>query len=104
MRYSTTSNVEAWTHWARGMSFFRQPPTRENREAAQASWEKALTLDPNSASLNAMLGFTHCLDARFGWKDSFEIAMAKARAAMPKGRWCSIPAMPTPILRQAWSC
>jgi adenylate cyclase len=26
-----------------------------------------------------MLGFTHCLDARFGWKDSFEIAMAKAR-------------------------
>ena len=26
-----------------------------------------------------MLGFTHCLDARFGWKDTFEIAMAKAR-------------------------
>ncbi len=23
MRYTTTSNVEAWTHWARGMSFFR---------------------------------------------------------------------------------
>jgi adenylate cyclase len=79
MRYTTTSNVEAWTHWARGMSYFRQPPTRDNREAAQASWEKALALDPNSAPLNAMLGFTHCLDARFGWKDPFEIAMAKAR-------------------------
>jgi adenylate cyclase len=61
------------------MSYFRQPPTRDNREAAQASWEKALALDPNSAPLNAMLGFTHCLDARFGWKDPFEIAMAKAR-------------------------
>ena len=79
MRYTTTSNVEAWTHWARGMSFFRQPPSRDNREATQAHWEKALALDPNSAPLNAMLGFTHCLDARFGWKDSFEIAKAKAR-------------------------
>ena len=79
MRYTTTSNVEAWTHWARGMSFFRQPPSRENREATQAHWEKALTLDPNSAPLNAMLGFTHCLDARFGWKDPFDIALAKAR-------------------------
>jgi len=79
MRYSTTSNVEAWTHWARGMSYYRQPPTRDNREAAQACWEKALTFDPNSAPLNAMLGFMHCLDARFGWKDSFEIAKAKAR-------------------------
>jgi adenylate cyclase len=79
MRYTTTSNVEAWTHWARGMSYFRKPPTRDNREGAQASWEKALALDPNSAPLNAVLGFTHCLDARFGWKDSFEIAMAKSR-------------------------
>jgi adenylate cyclase len=79
MRYTTTSNVEAWTHWAKGMAYFRQPPTRDNREAAQDAWEKALTLDPNSAPLNAMLGFTHCLDARFGWKDSFDVAHAKAR-------------------------
>ncbi len=79
MHYTTTSNVEAWTYWAKGMSYFRQPPTRDNREAAQAAWEKALALDPNSAPLNAMLGFTHCLDARFGWKDSFDVAHAKAR-------------------------
>jgi adenylate cyclase len=65
LRYTTTKNVEAWTHWVRGLSYFHQPPTRENREVAQASWEKALALDPNSAPLNAMLGFTHCLDARF---------------------------------------
>ena len=79
MHYTTTSNVEAWTYWARGMSYFRQPPSRANREAAQTAWEKALALDPNSAPLNAMLGFTHCLDARFGWKDSFDVAHAKAR-------------------------
>ena len=70
MRYTTTNNVEAWTHWAKGMSHYRQPPTKDNREAAQLCWEKALALDPNSAPLNAMLGFMHCLDARFGWKDT----------------------------------
>jgi adenylate cyclase len=79
MRYTTTSNVEAWTHWVKGMSYYRQPPTKASQAAAQHSWEKALALDPNSAPLNALLGFTHCLDARFGWKDTFEIAMAKAR-------------------------
>jgi adenylate cyclase len=80
MRYTTTTNVEAWTHWAKGMAYHRQPPSKETVQAAQLSWEKALALDPNSAPLNAMLGFTHCLDARFGWKDSFETANAKARA------------------------
>ena len=79
MRYTTTSNVEAWTHWVKGMSYYRQPPTKDSQAAAQHSWEKALALDPNSAPLNALLGFTHCLDAEFGWKDTFEIAMAKAR-------------------------
>jgi TolB-like protein len=80
MRYTTTTNVEAWTHWAKGLSYHGRPPTKDNREAAQLYWEKALALDPRSAPLNAMLGFTHCLDARFGWKDTFETAMGKARA------------------------
>jgi adenylate cyclase len=79
MRYTTTTNVEAWTHWAKGLSYHGRPPTKDNREAAQLYWEKALALDPRSAPLNAMLGFTHCLDARFGWKDTFETAMGKAR-------------------------
>ena len=64
MRYTTTSNVEAWTHWVKGMSYYRQPPTKDSQAAARHSWEKALALDPNSAPLNALLGFTHCLDAR----------------------------------------
>ena len=80
MRYTTTNNVEAWTHWAKGMSHYREPPTKDTRAAAQHCWEKALALDPNSAPLNALLGFIHCLDARFGWKDTFETAMGKARA------------------------
>jgi adenylate cyclase len=75
LRYTTTNNVEAWTHWAQGMSYFRRAVTKHNRAAAQLRWEKALALDPTSAPLNALLGFTHCLDARFGWKDSFETAI-----------------------------
>ena len=80
MRYTTTNNVEAWTYWVKGLSYHGQPPTKDNREAAQLCWEKALALDTKSAPLNAMLGFNHCLDAKFGWKDTFETAMAKARA------------------------
>ena len=39
--------------------------TKESIGAAKAHFEKALTLDPDSASLNALVGFTHAVDARF---------------------------------------
>jgi hypothetical protein len=66
LRYTTTSNVEAWTYWVQGLSFHRHAVTKENTIASQLVWEKALALDPASASLNAMLGFVHNLTARFG--------------------------------------
>ena len=80
LRYTTTNNVEAWTYWVQGLSHYRQSISKEKIGAAQLCWEKALALDPNSAALNAMLGFMHCLDARFGWWDDREKAAAKARA------------------------
>ena len=79
LRYTTTHNVEAWTYWVQGLASFRQAVTKENNASASACWEKALTLDPASAALNAMLGFIHCLDARFGWWDDRETAIIKAR-------------------------
>ena len=51
---------------------------------ARFYWEKALALDPTSAALNAMLGFMHCLDARFGWWNDHETAMGKARGYADK--------------------
>jgi adenylate cyclase len=66
MRYTTTNNVEAWTHWARGLSHFRQSVTKDKLGQARPCWEKALALDPDSAPLNAMLGLMHYVDARFG--------------------------------------
>jgi len=80
LRYTTTHNVEAWTCWVRGLASFRQAVTKENNASALLCWEKALALDPTSAALNAMLGFIHCLDARFGWWDDRETAVIKARA------------------------
>jgi adenylate cyclase len=80
LHYTTTSNVEAWTHWVQGLSFYRHAVTKENTARALACWKQALALDPSSAALNAMLGFIHYVDARFGWWDDRETALAKARS------------------------
>ncbi len=80
LRYTTTTNVEAWTNWAKGMTYFRQALTKENMGHARLFWEKALALDPTSAALNAMVGYMHNMDARFGWWDDRETAIGKARA------------------------
>ena len=78
LRYTTTSNVAAWTLWVEGLSYYRRAMSKENLAAARACWEKALALDPNSAALRSMLGWVHCLDARFGWWDDRVIAIGKA--------------------------
>jgi adenylate cyclase len=80
LHYTTTSNVEAWTHWVQGLSYYRQAVTKENSGAALACWKRALELDPASAALNAMLGFMHCVDARFGWRDERQTALSKAHS------------------------
>ncbi|MGB5709258.1 MAG: hypothetical protein WBM41_20815 [Arenicellales bacterium] len=67
LQYTTTSNVEAWTHWVEGLSFYRQAVTKGNAARVLECWNRALELDPNSAALNAMVGFKHYSDARFGW-------------------------------------
>ena len=84
LHYTTTSNVEAWTHWVQGLSFYRQAVTMENMSGALACWQRALALDPTSATLNAMLGFIHYADARFGWWDDRETALAKAQSYLDR--------------------
>lgn len=79
MHYTTTNNVEAWTQWVQGLSHFRQAVTKDNTARAFSCWKKALALDPDSATLNAMVGFVHYIDARFDWWDDRETALGKAR-------------------------
>ena len=59
LRYSTTSNVEAWSRWVEGLSHYRRGITKDNTAAATAAWEKALALDPASGALHAMLAWMH---------------------------------------------
>jgi len=79
LRYTTTASVEAWTHWIRGLSYYRQSVTKENIAGALSCWTQALAHDPTSSSLHAMIGFMHYVDARFGWWDDRETAQRKAR-------------------------
>lgn len=87
MRYSSTANVEAWNYWAQGMAHYRSGiVNKEGVGKAKDCWEKALALDPNSAALNAMLGFIHTASARFGWFDDRETAVAKAKAYLAQAQ------------------
>jgi len=80
MRYSSTSNVEAWNYWTQGLAHFRTGVvTKDGVGKARACWEKALALDPNSAALNAMMAFMHNSDARFGWWDDRATALSKSK-------------------------
>jgi adenylate cyclase len=69
LRYTTTSNVEAWSLWIEGLNLHRGPMSRDVHLRTQRCWERALALDPGSATLNALLGFMHFGDARHGWTD-----------------------------------
>jgi adenylate cyclase len=77
LQYSTTHNVDAWSNWVKGLYFFRKSVTVEDMVQAREWWERAITLDPESASLNAMLGNLHCVAARFGWWDGRQAEMLK---------------------------
>ena len=80
LRYTTTTNVEAWNFWIEGLRYVRGPVTGANQIHGRRAFEKALQLDPNSAPLNAMLGFAHFADARFGWWDDRETALQKSQS------------------------
>ena len=81
LRYTTTTNVEAWNLWIRGLQLDRRPKSTETRVQTRRYWEKALALDPQSAVLNAMLADVHYSDARLGWSgEDRETALRKAEA------------------------
>jgi adenylate cyclase len=80
LRYTTTTNVDAWNLWIEGLNYDRRVPKRaEFHIQSRRCWEKALALDPGSAVLNAMLGDIHFSDARHGWTgEDRETALKKA--------------------------
>jgi adenylate cyclase len=84
LRYATTNNIEAWTHWVRGLSHYRRGLSRDALTQALKCWQEANALDPSSASLHAMLGLLHYADARFGFWDDRETALRKGSVYVDK--------------------
>jgi adenylate cyclase len=81
LRYTTTTDVEAWSLWIRGLNFDRLPKSTESHLQARRCWEQALALEPGSAVLNALLGDLHYSDARHGWSgEERETALKKAES------------------------
>ena len=78
IRYTTTSNVEAWNNWVQGLAYFRRNVSADGGGRARKFWETALALDPQSASLNAMLALIHWASARYGWWDDRITTLARA--------------------------
>jgi adenylate cyclase len=83
LRYTTTTNVEAWSLFIEGMNLERAAATSSGHAhlPGRRCWEKALALDPGSAVLNALLGNWHFADARHNWTSGDrETALRKAEA------------------------
>ena len=83
LRYTTTSNVEAWTHFIRGLSFFRTVSAETYRQA-RGCFEQALSKDPESAQIHAMLACTLAIEGRFHWVLDREETLARAKACADK--------------------
>ena len=98
LRYTTTTNVEAWNLWVQGLNAYRSGAvSRETNVQVRQYWEKALALDPGSASLNAMLGFMHFVDARFGWYDDRGCVARQGGGLCRAGAGDRSREIPTPI-------
>jgi adenylate cyclase len=81
LRYTTTTNVDAWNLWIQGLNHSRRSHDTDFHVQACRCWEKALALDPNSAPLMGMLAFRHFSDARHGWTEATrETSLGKAGA------------------------
>jgi len=81
----STDNLAAWGHFVRGISFFERF-TEEDNTKAQELFERAVELDSKYAAAWTMLGWTHCIDAWYGFsqspKESFEQAVKLAQKSL----------------------
>jgi adenylate cyclase len=69
MRFGSTRNLEAWGYAVKGMSAFYKFG-KEDMAKSREHFEKAIKIDPGYAVPAGMLGWTHKIDAQFGYTDS----------------------------------
>ncbi len=82
---SSTHNLPAWEAYTKGLSLWRRY-NKEDNYKARVLMEEAIEHDPNWATAYSGLGWTHVMDAAYGWSDDWEgslrIAEKFARKAL----------------------
>ena len=78
LRYTTTENVAAWTHFIKGLSLFRTVSADTYRQARR-EFNEALKHDPDSAQIHAMLSCVHAIEGRFHWPEDRDEALRLAK-------------------------
>ena len=69
IRKGRTDNLKALEKNLQGLAFFRRG-TKQDNDTARQLFEEAIALDPNFIWPYVSLGWTHWMDARFGWSES----------------------------------
>jgi adenylate cyclase len=81
----TTKSLEAWSCLVKGLSHF-ESFTKDDNARAQELFKRAVQVDPEYSYALAMLGWTHWIDAAFGYSESdsesFKKAVEIARKAL----------------------
>jgi len=67
--YKITDNLEAYEKLIQGIYYGNRGTKHDNAQARQM-FEQAIALDPECARCYTALGWTHFMDARFGWSES----------------------------------
>jgi adenylate cyclase len=73
----TTDNLEAWSYVVEGVSHF-ESFTKDDNARAQQLFERAVKVDPKYSYAWAMLGWTHWMDATYGYSESSSESFKKA--------------------------
>jgi adenylate cyclase len=76
-RFSRTDSFEAWGYVVKGSSLFARF-TMEDNAKARMLFERALKIDPDIAAALSLLGWTHFIEARFGWSEAPGEAIKRA--------------------------
>ena len=83
-KWRGTTNFEAWAFTMKGFGLLENY-TKTNLQRARELFKKALAMDQRNAFAWAMLGYTHALDARWGFSksrsDSLKLAAQAAQKA-----------------------
>jgi len=73
----TTKSLEAWSCLVKGLSHF-ESFTKGDNARAQELFRRAVQVDPEYSYAWAMLGWTHWIDAAFGYSESIGESFKKA--------------------------